>query len=279
MKIFKRGDNMSSEKEFLNSYSIKDFERPSLTTDLVIFSLQSDFSKKTNKKKLSVLLVQRENYPFKDKWALPGGFCVPNENVYETAIKTLKRETGIEGINDILLTDVFSDTNRDPRGWIISNSFRSLISPTNSNLENLPKDRWNTKWFNINLEKVENDGYQMILTNEDNVSIITTLVSTATHQLALLFDDGRLAFDHAKIILSNILRLRNDAKIDAYLPFDLVSDKFTLYELQNAFEETLGRELTTSNFRRDISKYVEKTDETTISGFRPANLYIKKEAI
>ena len=270
---------MSSEKEFLNSYSIKDFERPSLTTDLVIFSLQSDFSKKTNKKKLSVLLVQRENYPFKDKWALPGGFCVPNENVYETAIKTLKRETGIEGINDILLTDVFSDTNRDPRGWIISNSFRSLISPTNSNLENLPKDRWNTKWFNINLEKVENDGYQMILTNEDNVSIITTLVSTATHQLALLFDDGRLAFDHAKIILSNILRLRNDAKIDAYLPFDLVSDKFTLYELQNAFEETLGRELTTSNFRRDISKYVEKTDETTISGFRPANLYIKKEAI
>lgn len=274
---------MSSEREFLNSYSIKDFERPSLTTDLVIFSLQPDFSKKTNKKKLSVLLVQRENYPFKDKWALPGGFCVPSENVYETAIKTLKRETGIESVNDILLTDVFSDTNRDPRGWIISNSFRSLISPTNSNLENLPKDRWNTKWFNINLEKVDYDGYQtvdgyqMILIGEDKASSITTLVSLNTHQLAILFDDGRLAFDHAKIILSNVLRLRNDAKIDTYLPFDLVSDKFTLYELQNAFEEILGQELTTSNFRRDISKYVEKTDEETISGFRPAKLYKKKE--
>ena len=274
---------MSSEREFLNSYSIKDFERPSLTTDLVIFSLQPDFSKKTNKKKLSVLLVQRENYPFKDKWALPGGFCVPSENVYETAIKTIKRETGIESVNDILLTDVFSDTNRDPRGWIISNSFRSLISPTNSNLENLPKDRWNTKWFNINLEKVDYDGYQtvdgyqMILIGEDKASSITTLVSLNTHQLAILFDDGRLAFDHAKIILSNVLRLRNDAKIDTYLPFDLVSDKFTLYELQYAFEEILGQELTTSNFRRDISKYVEKTDEETISGFRPAKLYKKKE--
>lgn len=270
---------MSSEKEFLNSYSIKDFERPSLTTDLVIFSLQPDFSKKTNKKKLSVLLVQRENYPFKDKWALPGGFCVPNENVYETAIKTLKRETGIESINDILLTDVFSDTNRDPRGWIISNSFRSLISPANSNLENLPKDRWNTKWFNINIERTGKNTYQMVLINEDRVSSIADIVSLDTHQLAILFDNRRLAFDHAKIIFSNALRLRNDAKIDTCLPFDLVSDKFTLYELQNAFEETLGQELTTSNFRRDISKYVEKTDETVISGFRPANLYKKKEGI
>lgn len=88
------------EKEYLSEYDISEFERPSIAADIAIFSILSDGSKddirKLERKSLKVLLVKRASYPYKDCWALPGGFCRPDEDVKDTAKRELYEETNVE---------------------------------------------------------------------------------------------------------------------------------------------------------------------------------------
>ena len=73
----------TSEEEFLRDYNPNSFEKLSMTTDILIFSVSSeevDNYRKTDKKKMSILLVKRDNYPFKDKWCLPGGIIGIEKN-------------------------------------------------------------------------------------------------------------------------------------------------------------------------------------------------------
>ena len=76
----------SSEEEFLKNYNSDEFEKLSMTTDILILSVSSeetDNYRKTDKKKMSILLVKRNDYPFKDKWCLPGGFIDIKEDLDE----------------------------------------------------------------------------------------------------------------------------------------------------------------------------------------------------
>lgn len=59
-----------SEEEFLKNYNKNDFDLLSVTTDNLVFSIsneENDNYWKTIKKHMSVLLVKRDNYPFKYK--------------------------------------------------------------------------------------------------------------------------------------------------------------------------------------------------------------------
>ncbi|RLI30286.1 NUDIX hydrolase, partial [Candidatus Bathyarchaeota archaeon] len=67
----------------------------------------------------SIVLIKRKNEPFKDHWAIPGGFVEYGERVEEAAIREAKEETGLE-IRIKKLVGVYSDPNRDPRGHVIS---------------------------------------------------------------------------------------------------------------------------------------------------------------
>lgn len=275
------------DKDFLKNYSIKNFERPSLTTDLVLFSLKNKtgfIPKKRSavKSSLSILLVKRKNQPYKDCWALPGGFCKPDEDVYESALRVLRQETGIEHIDNLSLTEVFGEKDRDPRGWIISNSFRSLISEKESFLENIPLDRWETKWFFVSLiQEEESSIYTLKFESEDNSDSFEIPLKLTTklfnYKFELLNEEiNALAFDHTNIIAINILKLYQDASKDISLAFKLLNEEFTLYEFQNALEAITGRILSAPNFRRDTAHLVKKTAKTVISGCRPAYLYTKK---
>ena len=112
-----------TEQEFLNNYDITAFDRPSVTTDIVLFTLdrnQTDV-RKINIQGLQVLLIKRGNHPFRNKWALPGGFCIPSETSLETARRELQEETGIEAdIKDLHLLGIYSDPKRDIRGHTVS---------------------------------------------------------------------------------------------------------------------------------------------------------------
>ena len=91
----------NSEEEFLKDYNSDDFEKLSMTTDILIVSVSSeevDNYRKTDKKKMSILLVKRDNYPFKDKWCLPGGFIDINEDLDEAPKRILKKETNVDNI-------------------------------------------------------------------------------------------------------------------------------------------------------------------------------------
>ena len=89
----------NSEEEFLKDYNSDDFEKLSMTADILIFSVSSeevDNYRKTDKKKMSILLVKRDNYPYKDKWCLPGGFIGIDEDLDKAPIRILKNETNVE---------------------------------------------------------------------------------------------------------------------------------------------------------------------------------------
>ena len=81
---------------------------PSLTTDIFIYNDNLNF-----------ILIKRKNEPYKDYWALLGGFVEYGESVENAAIREAKEETNI----DIKLEDlvnIYSKPNRDPRGHTIT---------------------------------------------------------------------------------------------------------------------------------------------------------------
>jgi 8-oxo-dGTP diphosphatase len=83
-----------------------------------------------------------------------------------------------------------------------------------------------------------------------------------------------LAFDHAQILKYAITRLRYKLEYTA-VGFQLLPDRFTLRELQEAFETVLGEKLDKGNFRSKLRKsgVVEATDGYMETGGRPARLY------
>jgi len=88
---------------------------PLLSVDCVVFD-----------KAGRLLLIRRANPPFKNRYALPGGFVDIGETVEAAALRELHEETGLEG-KIIRLVGIYSDPKRDPRGHTVSCSF--LIRP------------------------------------------------------------------------------------------------------------------------------------------------------
>lgn len=89
------------------------YKTPHLTVDAVI--LRND----------EVLLVKRKNPPFKDMWALPGGFVEYGETTEAAVIREVQEETGIV-MKITGLVGVYSDPGRDPRGHTISVVYEGL---------------------------------------------------------------------------------------------------------------------------------------------------------
>lgn len=101
-----------------DNYDPSRFERPSVTVDVVIFSLLND--------ELHLLLVKRKFSPFAGKWAIPGGFVYLTESLEEAAGRKLKEETGV---SDVYMEQLytFGDPGRDPRTRVITVAYFALI--------------------------------------------------------------------------------------------------------------------------------------------------------
>ena len=269
-------DNMyKTEEEFLKNYNSDDYEKLSMTTDILIFSVSSEENnnyRKTDKKKMSILLVKRNNYPFKDKWCLPGGFVDINENLDDAPVRILKSETNIDNIYlEQLYT--FGDINRDPRMRVVSTSYIALIDKNRLD-KNISKD---SSWFDIILLEEKDDIVDVVLDNGTETikfTIKKVLRDKTTDRYSFkVIENKSLAFDHPIVILSGIERLKNKIEYTDIV-FNMMPEYFTLGELQQVYEVILGKELLDPAFRRIIAKKTEKTNKMkTGEGHRPSALF------
>lgn len=274
-----------TEEEFLKNYQAGDYERPSNTVDMLLFTIankNADDCRKDAEKELKVLLIKRKNHPCIHKWALPGGFVNIDEDIDTAANRELSEETSVENVYmEQLYT--YGEVNRDVRTRVISIAHLALVP-----FENIKPiagdDAEAVAWFS--LEKTTRDGStQIILKNKElNLEFIYKVETTYTKNGVISIPkdtiipvaDG-IAFDHIYMINQGIDRIRN--KIE-YVPlaFNLVPEKFTLNEIQQVYEVLLGKTLIKQNFRKWVDKFVEELDEKQKDvGHRPAALYRYKE--
>jgi 8-oxo-dGTP diphosphatase len=84
------------------------YRSPKLTVDAIVTKNDDE-----------ILLVKRGKEPFKNYWALPGGFVNYGEKVEDAVIRETFEETGLRGkINRLI--GVYSAPDRDPRGHTVS---------------------------------------------------------------------------------------------------------------------------------------------------------------
>ena len=264
-----------SEEEFLKNYDSSIFEKLSMTTDILLLSVsdeKQDNYRKTSNKKMSVLLVKRDTYPFKGKWCLPGGFLNPlTETLEECAKRVLYNETNLKNIYlEQLYT--FDDINRDPRTRVISSSFIALID------KNKLTEKVNEKacWFDIDIQE-ENSMINITLNND--IDTINFKVEkeikhhTTDKHIYKIIDNNYIAFDHCIVITSGIERIKNKIEYTDIV-FNMMPEYFTLGELQKVYETILGKKLLDPAFRRIIANKVVKTDKIrTGGGHRPSVLF------
>ena len=273
------GKVYNSEEEFLKDYDSSVFEKLSMTTDILIMSVSNEDTgnyRKLSEKKFSILLVKRDNYPFKDKWCLPGGFVGVDETLDEAAKRVLKTETNLK---DIYIEQLytFSGIKRDPRMRVISTSYMALVDKNRL----MDKLSANASWFNVFMLEDEKS-YNVTLDN--GIEKIKFVVgkklrdkTTDRYDFNIIKND-KLAFDHPLVIVSGIERLKNKIEYTDIV-FNMMPKYFTLGELQQVYEVILGKKLLDPAFRRIIANKVEKTDKVhTGGGHRPSALFRYKNS-
>lgn len=116
------------EAIFLRQYDPSKFPITVVTVDTVITKWFSVPGLGPYDGESRVLLIKRGNYPYKDRWALPGGFIDPNETAQQAAAREVKEETGM-GVVDVTFSHIADAPDRDPRGRAISMVFKSRAFP------------------------------------------------------------------------------------------------------------------------------------------------------
>lgn len=238
MNFFRKEIDMQTERQFLEQYDASAYPRPSVTSDILIFT--------TIKNNLAVLLIRRGGHPFKDKLAIPGGFLMAGkESPEEAAMRELHEETGIRGIFMQQLA-TFGDPERDPRTHVISVVFMCHV----------PYSK--LKWDMCHGAKAGDDAAEMELFQIRKTSGEWCLMNEYGTKFITRFGD--LAFDHGKIIETGIRRMQGRLEYtNDFFEFIDDSQNFTMKTLQNVHEAILMKELDSSNFRKSIQRRFIKT--------------------
>lgn len=78
-----------SEEEFLKTYDAGEYERPSVTVDMLVFTIRSgeqENYRKLAEPELGLLLIRRGGHPYLGQWALPGGFVSMDESLEDAPV-------------------------------------------------------------------------------------------------------------------------------------------------------------------------------------------------
>lgn len=233
------------ETDFLRGYDPNAFQRPSVTVDLVLLGVRNG--------KPAVLLLKRDQQPDHGRWALPGGFVGIDETLDAAAERVLRQKAGI-GHAYLEQLYTFGAVDRDPRMRIISVAYLALLIETafDAALQAMPA--------------LLPAAIQVPWSGEAGGPV--SVVSPENGALTL-------AFDHADILATAVLRLRG--KLDySDVGFALLPELFTLRQLQDVHEAILGTSLNKPAFRRRLldKGWLAATGAYEAgTAYRPAELY------
>ncbi len=187
------------------NYDQGTFERPSLTTDAVVFTVRGD--------KLHVLLVKRGKHPYKGYWALPGGFAEPGEVLLQTATRELEEETNVRGIK-LAHHGIYSTPRRDPRGWIISAGYMGFLPSEALELMDIKAgdDAADVGWFPVDEElqkKLAFDHHLIVreATEKLRREALTTNILAPLFFSAKRDSDGRVELQRKRFPVADLLNI------------------------------------------------------------------------
>lgn len=200
---------------------------PALAADTVVFTIHQG--------SLQVLLIRRATEPFRDRWALPGGFVEVGESPRAAALRELREETGLTGVC-LEQLHTFGEPGRDPRGHVVSVAYYALVPPDHLHPA-ASDDARETAWF----------------------------------RYAGL---PPLAFDHERIAGMARQRL-GDRFDYSTIALQFMPEHFTLRALQQVCETIRERPLDKRNFRKRMlaTGCILPIGNTMVGRHRPAELY------
>ena len=196
------------ERRFLAAYDPSRFPPVGVTADIVLLTIRGGA--------LCVLLVKRDGYPYKDHWALPGGFLDDDENALEAARRELGEEAGIGARGHLEQLATYSDPQRDPRMRIVSIAHLALLPDVDA--PSAGSDAADARFWPV----------------EDITS-----------------EELPLAFDHAQILADGLERAASKLEYTT-LATAFCEPEFTLGELRRVYETVWGTPLHPGNFRRKV---------------------------
>jgi 8-oxo-dGTP diphosphatase len=216
-------------------YDAGKFPSFAVTVDIVILTMADGV--------LHVLLVRRGEEPFKDMWAIPGGFKRPDETLDEAARRELSEETGVDVPSLLTQFGAYGDPGRDPRMNVVTVAYLAVLRDIGA-----------------------------IVAGTDATDAALVPVSD------IVGERIELAFDHMRIVRDAIERVRIELEVSG-IATAFVGTTFTMAELRTVYEAIWGVQLDAANFRRSIVSedgWVIATGRTAPpgpGGGRPAELY------
>ncbi|MBU3177330.1 NUDIX hydrolase [Clostridium estertheticum] len=292
-----KNKNGLTEKEFLSNYVPGNYDRPSNTVDMLLFTIDDiPVEGKDPDKALKLLLVKRGDHPYIGCYGIPGGFVNIDEGLSTACYRELKEETNIDSVYFEQLKTFGDLVDRDPRMRVISIAYLALADKTNIKAV-AGDDATYAQWFTVKKDFVSSDNsgiervdvYNITLISDDGEvkigyvvyerfvknGIITIKVPSYE---PLKWSKDELAFDHIDEVYYALDRLKNKIEYTS-IAFSLLPKYFTLREAQKIYEAilNLGKPLSRANFRRKIKKMVVETDKEKTTAGRPATCYIFNE--
>ena len=198
--------------------------------DCVIFGFEAG--------ELKVLLIERNEEPFKDWLALPGNLVENDESIEDAATRILYELTGLRDMH-MEQFHTFGEVHRHPQGRVITVAYYALIR----------------------------------IIGQKEVKPITQYAKKALWHA--VNDLPKLGFDHSEIFETSIQKLRRRLSYQP-IAFELLPEKFTLTQLQLLYEAILNKKLDKRNFRKKMLSYgfLKELDEKQKGvSYRAAKLY------
>lgn len=202
-----------------------------VAVDLAILTVRANL--------LQVLVIERNNDPYRGESALPGGFLRAEEDLREAAERELHEETGLDGRSlHLEQLATYGAPNRDPRGRVVSVAYLAIAPdlPVPAAGSDAASARWAP------------------------VAEVRT----------------KLAFDHSQILEDAVERARRQLEFTT-LAAAFCGPVFTMGDLRNVYEVVWGMRLDPRNFSRKVMQsdgFIQPTGaKRTPPTGRPATLY------